>query len=232
MSETIKLPTKRTPAKVTSPKNLIIFGLPKVGKTTELAKIDNCLILDLEEGADFVDAMSVKIDSLRKLKEVGAAILAAGRPYKYVAIDTVTALEDMCLPYALYLYKQTPMGKTYEGTNVLHLPNGGGYLYLREAVQEMIEYIETLAPRTIIVGHLKDRLIESKGEEFNAKSLDLTGKLASLVAADSDAVGYVYRKNGELFINFESSDTVVCGSRCQHLKGYNGPLDWSKIYLD
>lgn len=232
MTETIKLPTKRTAAKVTSPKNLIIFGLPKVGKTTELSKLDNNLILDFEEGSDFVDAMSVKIDSLRKLKEVGEAIKAAGKPYKYISVDTVTALEDMCIEYATYLYRQTPMGKSFVGNNVLHLPSGGGYMYLREAVAEMLAYIETLAPRTIIVGHVKDKLIETKGEEFTAKSLDLTGKIASIVASGSDAIGYVYRKDNQLCINFESSDTVICGSRCQHLLGYNGPFDWSKIYLD
>jgi hypothetical protein len=231
MSESIVLPKTRKKSKLSSPKNLIIFGLPKVGKTTEIAKLDNCLILDLENGSDYVDAMSVKIDSLNKLKKVGNQIIEEGKPYTYIAVDTITALEDMCIPFATYLYQQTPMGKNFEG-NVLTLPNGGGYFYLREAFGEMINFIKTLAPRIIFVGHVKDKFIESKGEEFTAKTLDLTGKISSKLAADSDAIGYVYRKNDELYINFKSSDTVVCGTRSEHLVGYNGPLDWSKIYID
>ncbi len=231
MSETIVLPKIKTKSKTSSPKNLIIFGLPKVGKTTKLAELDDCLIIDLENGSDYVDGMSIKIDSLNKLKKVGNQIIEQGRPYKYIGVDTVTALEEMCIPYATYLYQQTPMGKNFEG-NVLTLPNGGGYFYLREAIGEMVEFIKTLAPRVIFIGHVKDKFIESKGEEFTAKTLDLTGKISGKLAADSDAIGYVYRKNDELYINFKSSDTVVCGTRSKHLVGYNGPFDWSKIYID
>lgn len=40
------LPTQKTVKKTNNPKNLIIFGLPKVGKTTALAELPNCLIID------------------------------------------------------------------------------------------------------------------------------------------------------------------------------------------
>jgi hypothetical protein len=42
------------------------------------------------------------------LKEVGAEIVKAGKPYKYIAVDTVTALEELCLGYAKALYMDTP----------------------------------------------------------------------------------------------------------------------------
>ena len=40
------LPTVKTEIKSQDPKNLILFGLPKVGKTTALAELPNCLIVD------------------------------------------------------------------------------------------------------------------------------------------------------------------------------------------
>lgn len=43
----IQLPKNKIPAETQDPKNLIIFGLPKVGKTTILALLENNLILDL-----------------------------------------------------------------------------------------------------------------------------------------------------------------------------------------
>lgn len=42
----ITLPTSKVPALTQDPKYLILFGLPKVGKTTTLATLDNNLILD------------------------------------------------------------------------------------------------------------------------------------------------------------------------------------------
>jgi stage III sporulation protein SpoIIIAA len=40
------LPTVKVPAVCLSPKSLIIFSKPKVGKTTLLSQLNNCLIID------------------------------------------------------------------------------------------------------------------------------------------------------------------------------------------
>ena len=128
------LPVNKIKASVKSPRKLIIYSKPKVGKTSALANIENSLILDLEKGTDFLDAVKVQINTLDELKAVGEAIKAKGKPYKYLIVDTVTKLEDMCLSLAVQLYKKTPMGKNFAGDNVLMLPNGSGYLYLREAM--------------------------------------------------------------------------------------------------
>ena len=42
----IKLPTTKLPAETQDPQNLIIYGLPKIGKTTVLSTLDDNLILD------------------------------------------------------------------------------------------------------------------------------------------------------------------------------------------
>ena len=42
----MKLPTEKTKIATNNPKNLIIFGLPKVGKTTLVSKLPKCLIVD------------------------------------------------------------------------------------------------------------------------------------------------------------------------------------------
>ena len=42
----IVVPTAKVPAETQYPKNLILFGLPKVGKTTILSTLENNLILD------------------------------------------------------------------------------------------------------------------------------------------------------------------------------------------
>lgn len=107
MSELV-LPTKKVAAKSHSPRKLIIYSKPKVGKTSALAELENALIIDLERGTDFLDAMKVQVNELAELRKVGEAIIAAGKPYKYVVIDTITKLEEMCLPLALSMYRKTP----------------------------------------------------------------------------------------------------------------------------
>lgn len=241
----IQLPTEPVKASTANPKLFVIYSPPKAGKTSLLAKLEGNLIIDLENGSDYVDALKVKANNLEELKQIGKAIWEAKKPYKYVTIDTVTALEGMCELRALELYKATPMGKNYTGTSVLDLPQGGGYLYLRLAYKEWLDKLKTLADHIILVGHLKDKfLTDKKGVDVQAKDLDLTGKIKNITCADSDAIGYLYREGDKVFINFESSDEVTCGARPAHLKGqrihvadYNRETNdmtayWDRIYVN
>jgi hypothetical protein len=245
----IVLPTKKVGALVKSPKNLIIFSKPKVGKTTLLAGLDNCLIIDLEEGTDYVEALKVKARSVSDIARIGEAIKAAGKPYKYIAVDTITALEEMCIPRAEELYSKSLQGKNWyskgklEYKSILNLPNGAGYPWLKEAFTEVVNYIKTLAPYIIQVGHIKDTLLEKNGAEFSASDLDLTGKLKRISTSNSDAIGYLYRKGNKNIMSFKTSDDIACGARPEHLRNKEIVLSeiteegqitysWDEIYVD
>ena len=232
----MKLPTEKVKATRKSPKNMIVYGQPKIGKTSALALLDNCLIIDLEDGSDMVDALKVKVSSLKELAALGKEIVKAGKPYKYIAIDTVSKLEEWCEADAKVIYMQTPMGKTFEqknpGASVLSLANGGGYLYLRIAYKKWIDRLNTLADHIILVGHLKDKMLEKKGKEVAVKDLDLTGKIKQITCAQADAVGYIFREDDTTMISFDSLDDITAGSRCDHLKGKTMPLEWSEIFID
>ena len=232
----ITLPKQKVKATRKSPKNMVIYGPPKIGKTTALSQLDDCLIIDLEDGSDMVDALKVQVNDLSELTEVGKAIMKDGKPYKYIAIDTITKLEEWCEEDAKRIYMATPMGKNFEqknpGASVLSLPNGAGYLYLRIAYKKWIDRLNKLADHVILVGHLKDKMLEKKGKEVAAKDLDLTGKIKSITCANADAIGYIYREDDETMISFNSLDDVTAGSRCDHLKGQTMPLEWSNIFID
>ena len=55
------LPQKKVNASRKNPKKLIIFSKPKSGKTTTLAQLEDNLIVDLEGGSDFVDALKINV---------------------------------------------------------------------------------------------------------------------------------------------------------------------------
>lgn len=232
----ISLPTKKVSASRKSPKNFVLYGQPKIGKTTALAQLENCLIIDLEDGTDMVDALKIKANNLKELSEIGREIIKANKPYKYIAVDTVTQLEVWCEQDAKRLYQNTPMGKNFDsdnkGLSVLSLPNGAGYLYLRMAYKKWIDRLNTLADHIILVGHLKEAKIDKKGKEVAVKDLDLTGKIKNITCANADAIGYVFREDDNTMISFDSMGDIQAGSRCEHLKGQTFPLEWDKIFID
>ena len=240
------LPTSKIPAVSTNPKFLILYGRPKTGKTSALAQLENNLIVDLEGGSQFIDAMSVQARSVNELGEIAQAIRAKNKEvghnfYKHITIDNATRLEEMCLSYAKILYLQTPMGKNYKGDDIRTLPNGSGYMYLRQAVRKVVDMFRELCDEFILVGHVKDVQIEQNGEELSQMALDLVGKLGSIICGEADAVGYMYRKGNETHISFKGGDGTIKEARAPHLRGEDiiiatGNEDktittyWDKIY--
>lgn len=247
--EVVVLPKKPIKPTHKNPKNLIIFSAPKVGKTSNLAQLENCLIFDLEEGTSYVEGLFVKIKSIADIKKYGEQIKKEGKPYKFIAVDTVTKLEEYSITLAEEMYSKSPMGSKWfqEGKkkygNILGLPNGAGYHWIRLAFDKLISYISTLADHIILVAHVKDVSIGKPGEEISSSDLDLTGKLKRITAANSDAIGFLYRKKNKNILSFKTKAEVACGARCDHLRNKEIILSefdpetekvtthWDKIYI-
>lgn len=241
------LPTKKVQAVSENPRYLVLYGLPKSGKTSCLAQLDNNLIIDLEGGTNFIDALAIQARNINDLGEIASAIRAKNNEvghnfYKRITIDNATRLEDICMTYACTLYRKTELGKNWKGDDVTTLARGAGYKYLRDAVKKVIDMFKDLCDEFILVGHVKDSLTEKDGQEVNAKEIDLVGKLGKIICGMADAVGYVYRKDNETHISFKSGgDGTIMEARARHIAGKDiviatGNEDgsittyWNKIY--
>lgn len=243
----IVLPKERQKPKVSNPKLIILFGRPKAGKSTLAASIDNNLIIDLENGYQALEAMVIQARSVKDFGDIATAIReeikeTGKKPYKYITIDNATRLEDMCLSYALQLYKSSPQGKNYQGNDVRTLPNGSGYMWIRMAVKKVIDLFRDLSETLILIAHVKERQINVEGQEMSEMALDLTGKLGDILCGEADAIGYVYRKKNETIISFEGGENNIREARAEHLRGKkivvatsdennNLTVDMSKIFL-
>lgn len=134
------LPQKKVKATRVNPKKLILFSQPKHGKTSCLAELEDNLIIDLERGTSFVDALKIDVlkdaeeqgvlplDILKStIKELNEVKVKIGRnPYKRISIDTVSLLEEMVLPMANDLYRNSTLGANWMGNDVRKLANGAG----------------------------------------------------------------------------------------------------------
>lgn len=252
-----ELPTENVKAQRLNPKKLIIFSLPKTGKTELTSRLKGNLNLDLEEGSGFVEGLTVNVLDLARKEEISplfalrkvidkikdANKVKKGFAYKYITIDTISALEEIyALELALKLYKDIPQGKNFQGDDVRTLPNGTGYHYLRMAVMMILNEIEDLCETLIILGHTRDKLVEKEGKEMTTQGLDLAGKLGSIVCSQSDAIAFLYRKGNQTIANFKPSEQLTVGARPLHLKNMeivvlesdeNGNLTdhWNKIFI-
>lgn len=236
------------------PRLMIIFSKPKQGKTTSLSLLPNNLILDLEEGSDHVGGLTMKANSFKELVEIKNAMIEQEIVYDYITIDTTTALEDYACDLAKIMYQNTPMGKDWGKPDkngkiksgqdhILKLPNGAGYLYLRDAFQAIVKGFKPFAKKCVILsGHVNDKLVNKNGEEVTEMQLDLAGKLARIMYSKADAVGLLYRKDNKVFLNFNGGGDAIIEARTEHLAGkeilltekVEGKIiaNWDKVFLE
>lgn len=240
----IVLPTTRRKAQSYNPRLLVLYGMPKSGKSSAVASIDNNLIIDLEDGyralevmtvpaKDIYDIFAVKSALQKKMTETGTL------PYKFITIDNATRLEEMCLIYAAALYRSTTMGANWgmlrdnkglivkkDGksvpdpkADVRTLPNGAGYLYLRKALKEVIHMFLPFCDTLILVCHVKDRQIQMNNVESTELVVDLAGKLGDIICGEADAVGYIYREKNKTILSFDGGENLIREARSPHLRG-------------
>lgn len=264
--EGIVLPTKpRKPTHVNA-RDMVIYGKPKVGKTTALSQLKNCLIVDIENGAAFIEGLVVSppesmgpVGRFKWLKELAKTIKDAGKPYDYVAIDTLSQLDTEAEWVGTWNYMNSVSGKKFnrkvdkqgnlvldkdgksimlkpddpDYESVLTLGQGYGYRYTRDAIMDIYETLKDLGKIcTIFVCHVADKMIaEKNGEQVMVKDLALVGKTRDVIPRLTDAIANVWNEDGQMMISFNGNAEKIGGLRATHLIGYTGPLDWSKIFI-
>lgn len=261
----IEIPTEDTEVVLFNPATLGFFGRPKSGKTTAVLSLEDCLTIELEErGADFAKGRVLKIpkglnalQSMEWLVAVAKKIKADGHPYKYIAIDTLTKVDEWSEWAGTLRYMKTEQGKDWNRWKKEH-PNadkrlkripfgdeefesihtqgqGYGFRWSRAVMVDMYKLLSDLGSVcTIFIMHVavnKDANKINGDTEVGSKGLALTGAVKDIIARELDAIAYLYHEDGKTMVNFQQNEEKVGGMRGgHHLRGYNGPLDWDKIF--
>ncbi len=91
----MKLKKEKRKAVSINPSTLLLYGAPKVGKTTMLSQLDDCLIIDTEKGSRMVEGYIQEVNSRDELIETLIAIKESKDvKYKYIAIDTIDKVAE------------------------------------------------------------------------------------------------------------------------------------------
>jgi len=206
-----------------NPKVMLLYGAPKVGKTTALSQLEDCLIIDTEGGANmiegYVETVNSRQDLIKLLKEA-----KEGHEFKYVALDTIDKIA---------IWAEKAVCEEEQVSAVQDLAFGKGFAMVREKVLNTVNILKEIFPHVIIIGHRKwARAVVDSKAIVEPESLDLTGKLKNMLMADCDAIGYVYRddEKGKLMVSFQANEALEAGSRSPHLRGKEIELTWNNIY--
>ena len=250
-------------------KEVVLFAHVKAGKTVALSGLPDNLIIDTEDGTGYVTGTVVNVlriaaerlgcapkevmdnpkgpeTVIMVLQEV--AVEAKNHKFKYVSIDTLTGLIPIATYLGTMIYRNLPIGKNYTGNDVVRdLASGAGYDFLRQGFQKILSLFRPIASECLIlVGHVKDASIQKEGRDIAARDISLPGKLKTIICANADAIGQIYRKNGnQTILSFKSDERdLATGARPAHLANQEFVLveenpkgsrqfeyHWDKVFL-
>lgn len=157
--------------------------------------------------------------------------------YKRICLDTLDKFEDMCEVSATVKYKNSIIGKSFDGKSILELPKGAGYFHLRNEVLDKIDQLSFMCETLVLLAHTKDKITDKGGVEVTSKDISLTGRLGAMVCAKADLITYLFREpNKPLMASLETFEGGIMGAReFPHLKDLYGKrfeFSWDKILID
>ena len=251
----MQLPTTTSKAKSLNPRKLFIYSHAKRGKTSAIAQLKNCLLIDLQSGASFVEGMIVDVveESLVNSKHPLDILLRVEKllcetdfKYDYICIDTASQLEDLAIEMGTRTFKMSSLGKNSQGVKDVtrELANGAGYAWVREAFIELINRISRHAVKCfILTGHSKLVSSGKKEDALDVMDVNLTGKIKHYVLQEFDANATGIREGNKFYLNFQTSEeNLAMGNRSPHLSNQKVLISemtelglqtyWDKVFID
>lgn len=204
----VALPEKKNVADMGFPSQAswLVFGAPKVGKTSFVQQWPEPLILNLEPGGCryISDAYVMDIGSLKELRDVYATLAAkkGAIPYRTIAIDTIDVVNDWAEDQARAELGIKEMG---EGAY------GADWARSRTITLNTIKTFASLPVNLLVIAHSRWAIIN---EVAIGHTIDLPGKLARFSMAEIENILFISAdKNGVRRLVFQPTNGVEAGSR-------------------
>lgn len=232
------LPTEKTMAvKTPNLTTMLLYGPPKIGKSTIANSFPKALFVAAEEGLKFLDAYKQGVRTWEEVLGIQKDLLKPGHDFQTVVFDTADALFTLCTDYVC------------KKLNIDHPSDedwGKGWAALRDNFQKLVTPLAApdLNGKTrfglIFLSH--DRDVEVKGRVTKTKrtTCTLPGTARRVLLPMVDVVGYcgfARDKNGEptdeRIVTFKPTEVIEAGDRTGRLPDYL-PMceeDWYDTWL-
>lgn len=198
-------------------KYILIYGKPKVGKTTLASHFPKNLLVAFEKGYNAIDGVkAVDINRwadfklvLRQLEKPDARAM-----YDTVTIDTTTIAYEMC---EQFICAQNGV------QSVADIPWGQGYSATKKEFENCLRKITMLGYGLVLISHIeirKEKIDDDHEREILAPSMPK--RCYEVVNQIVDIIGYIateWQEDGssERWLYTRQTPTVMAGSRFKYL---------------
>jgi len=176
------LPTQKTQPKMSlTGLTTLIYGPPKIGKSTWCANAPKALFLSTEPGLNALEVYQMPVYGWGDFGEACAEIAAGGHEFKTIVIDTIDNAYLFCVEYIC---------RKHSVLHVSDLPYGKGYALVNKEFQRVLNKLALLPYGLILVSHSVEKDIDAKTGKQTVIVPTLPDKARKLCANLADLILY------------------------------------------
>lgn len=176
------LPKDKTPPKTDlSALTVLVYGQPKIGKSTFCASAEGALFLACEAGLNSLNVHQLPVNSWLEMGQAAKEIADGNHDFKTVVVDTVDNAYKFCLEHVC------------AKANIQHpsdLDFGKGYGMVNNEFQRFLTKLSLLPYGLILVSHAQDKLFKNKTAEITKTIPTLPDAVRKIVLGMADMILY------------------------------------------
>ena len=203
-------------------KYILLYGAPKVGKTSFAVQAPRALVCAFEKGTNALS--NVKAQPISKWVDFKKILSQLRQPrakeiYDTVVIDTVSIAFSLC---EKYICQREGVG------NIRDVSWGQGWTMLKNEFQESFREITMLGFGIIFIAHEKNKatnLVDENGDAISAVAPDIPQAAYTIVNGIVDIIGYIsvedFDENtqlGKRYLYTRQTPRIFAGSRYKYLE--------------
>jgi hypothetical protein len=161
---------------------ILIYGRPKIGKSTFCAKFNKAVFLATEPGLNHQEVYKVNVNSWGKFLEACSELAKGQHDFETIAIDTVDSLITYCSDHVC---KENNINHPSE------LAHGKGWSMITLELNRALIKLASLPYGMILVSHCEVNEIETKTKKYNRWSISIGGKNKNIILNLADIILFV-----------------------------------------
>lgn len=174
-----KTPTK--PSMELTSKTILIYGPPKIGKSTIASQFPGALFLECEPGLNELEVFKMPTYSWEAFKGACRLIAQGKHDFTTIVVDTIDNCFRFCTEEVNELNEVA-----YEGD----LPHGKGWALVKNEWHRVLTKLASLPYGLILISHAQDKRIETRTGEYIKTQPSLPDRARAVVLGLVDMILY------------------------------------------
>lgn len=167
--------------------NFGMIGPPGIGKS-KFWSFCNGLYIQTESGLNHLKVMKTPCHSWEDFKEIYGALVklvqSGSFPYDTIIIDTIDKFVDFAQAEAIE--RGRAKFKGIEINTVGDIPNGAGWAWAMDLVENALAKLDELPCAVVYVGHLELKEVKEPTRSIHKQTISIGGKMGGMLTAWPD----------------------------------------------